>query len=141
MTTQPDLLPDAPIDAQRLMEANLDDVPKEKWARGLVEAIEVQEAEFIRLGYAQDQAFRLARHGVLALSQYWGGRYRYLPRGDDLVTALRDAEIYRRHNGRNTQDLATEFKLTDRSVWRICRQQYHLHQRKLPLAFGQGEQE
>lgn len=128
--SQGELLPDVPVDPNGLLQADLDVVPKEKWPAALVEAIEVLEAAFEREGYKETEAFRLARVAVVALAQVWGGRYRYLPRGDDLVTALRDAEIFRRARRGNIEALASEYGLTDRSVWRIVRQQYDLHQRK-----------
>ncbi|HMM25707.1 MAG TPA: hypothetical protein PKA36_13025, partial [Pseudoxanthomonas mexicana] len=50
----------------KLTDADLDALPKERWPRDLVAAIEVQEAAFQRLGYDEDEAFKLARAGVLA---------------------------------------------------------------------------
>lgn len=114
-----------------LSDIDLDDLPKERWPRDLVAAIEVQEAAFQRLGYSEEEAFKLARAGVLALAEYGGGRQWYLPRGDALMTAMRDAEIYRRAHRGNVMALASEFKLTERHIWRICRQQYALHIRKI----------
>ncbi|MBH1476294.1 Mor transcription activator family protein [Stenotrophomonas forensis] len=117
--------------AVTLSDADLDCLPKERWPRDLVSAIEVQEAAFQRLGYDEDEAFKLARAGVLALADYGGGRDWYLPRGDTLLVAVRDAEIYRRAHRGNIAALAAEFRLTERHVWRICRQQYALHIRKI----------
>ncbi|WP_293763650.1 Mor transcription activator family protein [Stenotrophomonas sp.] len=114
-----------------LSDADLDALPKERWPRDLVAAIEVQEAAFVRLGHDEDEAFKLARAGVLALAEYGGGRDWYLPRGDTLMVAVRDAEIYRRAHRGNIAALAAEFRLTERHIWRICRQQYALHIRKI----------
>lgn len=111
----------------------LDALPKERWPRDLVAAIEVQEDAFQRLGCSEEEAFKLARAGVLALAEYGGGRDWYLPRGDAVVTAVRDAEIYRRAKRGNIQVLAAEFGLTERHVWRVLSQQYALHRRKLQL--------
>lgn len=127
MITQAELLPDAQVDPKGLLDAALDDVPQARWAQGLVHMIEVQEAEFRRLGHDQAEAFRLARSAVLAMSKYFGGRQWYMPRGDALAAALRDAEIYRRAHRGNIAALAGEFKLTERHIWRICRQQHRLH--------------
>ena len=130
--TQPELKLDHGSAA--FTDADLDALPKERWPRDLVAAIEVQEAAFQRLGYGEDDAFKLARAGVLALAEYGGGRHWYLPRGDTLLVAIRDAEIYRRAHRGNIATLATEFKLTERHIWRICRQQYALHIRKIQPA-------
>jgi Uncharacterized conserved protein len=140
MVDQPDLIPDLPIDARGLMSADLDDLPKERWPRELVRAIEVVESAYIEAGYAEDVAFELARAGMVALADFGGGRQWYLPRGDALQTALRDANIYRRSRRGNIPALAAEFRLTERHVWRILRQQYHLHRNKVQLQLFEGEQ-
>lgn len=134
MVDQHELMPNLPIDAKGLMAADLDDVPKERWPRELVRAIEVIEAAYIGAGYAEDVAFELARAGILALADYGGGRQFYLPRGNSLQTALRDACIYRRSRRGNIPELAAEFRLSDRQVWRILRQQYHMHRSKVQLS-------
>lgn len=131
MADQLDMLPDAPIDPKGLLAADLDDVPQEAWAQGLVQLIEVQEAAFVRLGMEASEAFRLARAGVVAIAEFQGGRGWYLPRGDALANALRDAEIYRRANRSNIQQLAAEYGFTDQHIWRICRRQRKLHLRKV----------
>ena len=45
--------------------------------------------------------------------------------------ALRDAEIYRRAHRGNILTLASEYGLTERHIWRICRQQRKLHLEKI----------
>ena len=127
MTTQTELLPEAPVDPARIPDEALDDVPQARWAQGLVHMIEVQEAEFRRLGHEPAEAFQMARSAVLAMSRYFGGRQWYMPRGDALLAALRVAEIYRRAHRGNIAALAGEFDLTERHIWRICRQQHRLH--------------
>ncbi|MCR6661846.1 MAG: hypothetical protein NVV60_01530 [Luteimonas sp.] len=141
MAEQQDLMPDAPIDAEGLLGADLDGVPQEKWAKGLVDLIAVQEAAFKRHGLDDTEAFRLARVGIIAQAEFGGGRQWYLPRGDDLLIALRDAEIFRRARRGNIPELAQEFDLTERSVWRIVRLQHKLHLGKVQgrLFDEQGE--
>ncbi len=116
----------------------LDDIPQEAWAKDLVQLIEVQELAFTKAGIDPAQAFRLARVGVLAQAEYHGGRQFYLPRGDRLHIALRDAEIYRRANRRNIRALAQEYGLIDSQIWRICRQQHKLHLRKVQGQLFEG---
>lgn len=130
---QPDLLPSQPLDAQGLFAAALDDIPKARWPQELVRGIEVIENVYKLAGLADDEAFRLARAAMLALADYGGGRDWYLPRGDALQTALRDAEIYRLARRDNIQQLAEAHGLTPRHVWRILSQQYKLHRAKLQL--------
>lgn len=118
--------PDAD-DYDGLVGRELTDVPVEKWARGLVEMIEVMEAAFRRVGIGEELAFRLASDGAFAVAEYHGGRQFYLPRGDALITAVRDAAIYRRANRANIESLAAEHGLTVSQIYRICRQQRALH--------------
>lgn len=137
--TQQELMPDLPIDPQGLLAANLDGVPKDRWPQELVHAIEVLEAAYVRAGKSEQEAFGLARAGIVALAEYRGGRQWYLPRGDALAVALRDAEIYRRARRDNITALSDEFELTERSIWRIVSQQYALHRRKIQLQLPLGE--
>lgn len=140
MTAQTDLL-GMPTDLD-LAGGALDTVPATKWAQGLVQLIEVQEATFQRLGVDEAEAFRLARAATLAIAEFHGGRQWYLPRGDDLATALRDAEIYRRARRGNIQELAREYGLTDQHVWRVVRQQRALHLRKIQGdLFNEGDEQ
>jgi len=137
---QGELLPEVPEELQRLWEADDDVLPAPRWAEGLVNLIQVQEATFRRSGLDAKTSFRLARASVLAMAQYYGGKQWYLPRGDDLHTALRDADIYRRANRDNIEALAAEYKLTPRSVWRIVRDQHRLHLNKVQgQLFQSGE--
>lgn len=132
MAEQPELLPQAnTAELESLAAQDVSDVPPEKWARSLVESIEVIEAAYKRDGLDADTSFRLASLGVRAVAEYRGGRQFYWPRGDALITALRDAEIYHRANRSNIAELASEHGLTDSQIYRICRQQRALHIRKV----------
>lgn len=126
MIGQPD---DAEL--ERLLEADPGEVPEERWTQSLVDMIRVQEAMYRRRGYSEDEAFALARDGVMALAEYFGARMWYLPRGDRLRAALRDAEIYRRAKRGNIRDLAMEFGLSEPQIYRINRQQKALHLKKI----------
>lgn len=103
------------------------DVPKAKWARSLVEFVEQIELTYVREGVPPDDALRLARLAVRSIAEYRGGRQFYLPRGDDLLAALRHADIFRRANRSNIEALANEYKLSVSQIYRICRQQRALH--------------
>lgn len=132
MNDQRELLPDATAsDLDGLSTLDVADVPQEKWARSLVESIEVMEATYRRAGVDAGEAFRLASLGVRALAEFRGGRQVYWPRGDALVTALRDAEIYRQANRSNIERLAAEHGLVVSQIYRICRQQRALHIRRV----------
>lgn len=128
---QQELLPGLPLGSDSLLGADLDAVPSHRWPQELVRLIEVQEAAYARSGIDRAEAFRLARIGVSAIAEFCGGRDFYLPRGDVLKDALRDAEIYRRARRSTIHALADEYGLTVRHVRRIVRQQYNLHLSKV----------
>lgn len=119
-----------------------DGVPDHKWPRRLVERIEVIEARFLRMGYADGEAFKLAAEAVMELAKFQGGRMDYLPTGEALETALKHAEIYRRANRDNIDALAVEYGMTPRHVYRIISEQRKLHikrtQRELHFEGGEG---
>jgi len=127
--------------AIELIERGTLDVPEDRWAPMLAAMVAVLESTYRRLGVGDAQAAKLATAGVLAQAEYAGGRMLYLPRGDRLRKALRDAEIYHRARRGNIRQLAEEYGLTDIHVYRICREQKELHLSKVQgrLNFGQHE--
>lgn len=122
-------LPGLPADPDSLEQAGVDDVPEERWAQTLVHMVQVTEACLRRSRVQEPEA--VARAVVLELANYFGARQWYLPRGDRLRIALRDAEIYRRAKRGNIPQLAQEYGLTDIHVWRIVRDQRALHIQKI----------
>lgn len=121
-----------------LVGQDLSAVPESKWAPMLASMVAVLEALYRRGGMDEMAAFRQASDSVMALADYWGGRVVYLPRGDRLKLALRDAEIYRRFRGSaNADALAKEFGLNVIRIYAIHAEQRNLYiqrtQQQLPL--------
>ena len=141
MSSQGDLLGmptgQAAID---MIERGAIDVPEDRWAPQLAAMVAVLSATYRRQGMDDDNAARLATAGVLAWAEYAGGRMLYLPRGDRLKKALRDAEIYQRSRRGNIEQLADEYGLTVVHVYRVCREQRELHLSKVQGRFNFGEQ-
>lgn len=132
MSNQLDMMPiPQDQDPMGLIGRDVGDVPDDRWAQALVDMVRVQEAVYLRHGRSKEDAFALAREGVMALAEYFGGRMWYLPRGDRLRVAMRDAEIFRRARRGNVRDLAEEFSLSEPQLYRIIRQQHALHLRKI----------
>lgn len=132
MTSQLDMMPAATEeDLTGLIGRDLDDVPEDRWAQTLTDMVRVVEARYRRQGKGEAEAFALARDGVMELAEYFGARMWYLPRGDRLRIALRDAEIYRLARRGNVRQLADEHGLSEPQVYRIIRQQRQLHLRKI----------
>ncbi|HEY0464563.1 MAG TPA: Mor transcription activator family protein [Polyangiaceae bacterium] len=137
MSQQPDMLGHDDVRLSTAPDAALDAVPAAVWAKSLVNLIEMMEAAGARAGLDETEAFRRARFYGLVVAECAGGRQLYLPRGERLNIALRDAEIYRRARRGNIPQLATEYGVIDSQIWRIIRQQRALHIRKVqPDLFG-----
>jgi Mor family transcriptional regulator len=107
------------------------DVEETQWAPLLVDMLRVLTALKKRQGMPEADAYADAQGSVLALAEYFGGRMVYLPKGDRLKIALRDAEIWRRFTGRNVQELASEYQVSEIHMYALLRKQRQLHQRKL----------
>ncbi len=122
---------------RQILEQTKDAPTSFKWAKTLVEYVQVLESLYVRRGMTADQAFNMARDSVMELAEYRGGRVEYLPKGDELKTALEHAEIYRRAKAGNIEALAAEFKHSVIHIYRIIRTQQALHikriQTELPL--------
>lgn len=107
------------------------DFDESKWALLLADLLRVFEALFKRRGMDDRTAFDLARETALTEAEYFGGRQWYLPKGERLRLALRDAEIWRRFNGRNVPELAREYDVSTIHLYAILRKQRALNQTKL----------
>lgn len=130
MSAQLDMMPMPTADDFDRLGGQGDELD-DRWPQTLVDMIRVQEAVYLRLGKTEDEAFALARDGVVALAEYFGARMWYLPRGDRLKIAVRDAEIYRLAKRGNIRQLATDHGLSDGQIYRIIGQQQALHLRKI----------
>ncbi|MCS5516188.1 hypothetical protein NWF32_17110 [Pseudomonas qingdaonensis] len=88
-----------------------------------------------------DQVPQLARAVVFAICETMGGSVVYIPRGDTLRKALRDAEIFRawRENNTRPDELARKFDLASQTVYDIIARQRELHRRAEPDLFGYEE--
>lgn len=130
---------------QGALGAALDDpeLRPDRWPRAMVELIDVFTAGAQRAGLADSPAAaqRIARWAVLTLAEYGGGRQLYLPKGEGLRLALRDAQIWQEFDGRNTAALAIKHRLTTVRVYQILAEQRALRrgrtQPELPLEGGQ----
>lgn len=132
MTVQMDIIPmPGDFDLAAAIGRCAGDLPADRWASALVGMVRVQEAQYRRLGREEGEAFQLARAGVMALAEYFGGRMWYLPRGDRLRQAIRDIEIFRKAGKVPVKELADTYRLSDSQIYRIIRQQHDLHLRRI----------
>jgi Mor family transcriptional regulator len=119
------------------MPDNLDAVPVEiedAWPQLLTDMLQVVQAAYVDQGAQPDQARELAIIALRALASYHGGRTFYLPRGDRLEQALRDARMWDEFNGKNIGDLCTRYRLTEQRVYQVLAEQRALRSRKIQPA-------
>ncbi|MBI3043589.1 MAG: hypothetical protein HYY78_12285 [Betaproteobacteria bacterium] len=76
-------------------------------------------AFLIAAGWSRERAEALARALVDSMRRNWGGTQVYIPSQRPIDRLLRDAEIARRWNGRNTLELCREFGISDERVRQI----------------------
>lgn len=106
------------------------DAQTDHWPQLLQELVDVLAAHFARGGCDKATAENEAKAATFAIATHLGGRSVYLPFGQRLKKALMNVEIFRRANGRNTRELATEYSLTDRRIQQIVRDQT-MHQKTI----------
>lgn len=104
---------------------------KRRWPRNLVEMLDVITAAHERAGHSKDSARKLATASVRALSEYIGGGMYYMPKGEALENALRDAAIWDAHTGDNVQALARQYRLTEQRIYQILAEQRGLHKKRV----------
>lgn len=121
-------LPEDPAECQRLI-AEAAELPEDRWAPQLTELVAFLEALFKRRKMTPEAAFAMACEVVMELSLAFGGRSQYLPRGDRLRIALRDAELWRRYRGqpRQIEQFARELGVTTIHVYALLAKQRALH--------------
>lgn len=110
-----------------------DELPEEAWAPLLVDILRVLEALALRRGAEPAAAFDSAQASVLALAEYFGGRMTYLPRGQLLRTALRDAQMWREydHKPGTVRRLAEKYGMTEIHTYAVLRKQRILHRDRM----------
>ena len=104
-----------------------------RWPKTMAELVDVYTSAAVREGIAPDtdRANHIARWVVLTLGQHFGGRMTYLPRGDQLKTALRHNQIWAEFTGNNVEALASKYKLSSVRVYKIIQEQRALHRAKV----------
>lgn len=104
---------------------------EEAWPKLLVEMLQVMQQAYKDAGAEPDQARELSVIGMRALANYHGGRTFYLPRGDKLEQALRNARMWEEFNGKNVGELCTRYRLTEQMVYQILAEQRAVRARKI----------
>lgn len=126
------------LDAKAVLANMQDPTVMAAWEGTLREMVEIAEAKLLVELKPGISAAELARHVVFAICSVMGGGVVYLPRGDALKRALRDAAIYRewRENDTPIPDLVSKYALANQTIYDIIRRQRVLHRKHEPDLFG-----
>lgn len=112
-----------------------------RWEGTLKEMVEIAESELrAKLGERTDVP-EIARYVVFAICDVMGGSVVYLPRGEALKKAMRDASIFRdwRDNNIQPSELVRKYRLASPTIYDIIARQRALHRRNEPDLFGFDE--
>ncbi|ACL72733.1 putative phage transcription regulator [Thioalkalivibrio sulfidiphilus HL-EbGr7] len=120
---QADMGFEVPADA---LEQLQDPEITKKWPQALTDMLMVIEGAYRRGGDDEQTARARAFVAVRALAHYHGGHIFYLPKGQQIDRALRDREIWERHDGANVAELAREFELNEVRIYKILAEQRKL---------------
>ena len=119
---------------------HLDHIPdvelQNRWPSLLVEVIDVMQAELLRQNFAADKAKTTASKLVGVMAHYFGGKSFYLPAGDKIKEALRDAQIYQDFNGKNVPELVKKYRLSESTIYAILRNQRTLQRKRHQMDFN-----
>ena len=129
------------LDAKKVLANMQDPTVLSRWEGSLREMVEIAESKLeVEMG-PKSTAPELARHVVFAICSSMGGSVIYLPRGDALKRAMRDAEIYRDwvDNGIEIHAMVRKYNLANQTVYDIIRRQRALHRKNEPDLFGFDE--
>lgn len=114
--------------------ARIEDVPddefKTSWPEYLADLVDVFESRLTRLNISP--ARKIAKTLIAEQAHYLGGRFRYLPKGDKLLTALRNIDIFNDwYHGKSIKLIVQEHhELTEPQIYRIVQEQRKLHQKR-----------
>lgn len=129
------------LDAHKVLSSMQDPTVLSRWEGSLREMVEIAEAKLVIEMGPTSTAPELARHVVFAICSTMGGGVIYLPRGDALKRAMRDAAIFREWKDGSTPipDLVRKYELANQTIYDIIRKQRALHRKNEPDLFGFDE--
>lgn len=129
-----DLFPiaDDELDALLAHHGELD-IPEHAWPGNLLKLVVVLADGWERRGKAEAEAKRLAEEAVLTMAHYIGGTQLYLPTGEDLKTAVRDALIWREYRAKpfNADLVARQIRITPDHARALYKKQCDLYRARV----------
>lgn len=131
------------LDQAKVLAHMNDPIVLARWEGTLIEMASLAEAKLREiLTDMPDEVPKIARAVVYSICETMGGSVVYIPRGDTLRRALRNAEIFRewRENNSRVDELARKFDLSSQALYDIIARQRELHRRSEPDLFGYNDQ-
>lgn len=103
-----------------------------KWAKKLVDLLDVFESAYRRDGCSSEEAKHYAEIAVTELAFYFGGKNIYIPKGKELTVAMKHKRMWGAFDkGATMEEIATMFDMNVISVYRVIGQQRKLH--RIPM--------
>lgn len=129
------------LDPAKVLAHMSDPAVLKRWEGSLKEMVEIAEAALRKRLGDDPQVPELARHVVFGICDTMGGMPIYLPRGELLKKALRDAALYHdwQQGGLSPAVLVRKYRLASQTVYDIIARQRALHRRSEPDLFGFDE--
>lgn len=126
------------LDPDKVLAHMADPAVLKRWEGSLMEMVELAEHALREALGDQDNVPLLARQVVLRICETMGGEMIYVPRGERLRVAIRDAALFRdwRAGKASIPDLVRKYRLATPTVYDIIARQRALHRRSEPDLFG-----
>lgn len=138
-----DMFPDDinDLDAKKVLASMQEPAVFSRWEGSLRDMVEIAEAKLVAEMGPTSTAPELARHVVFAICSVLGGSVIYLPKGQKLKNAMRDAAIFRewRDESISIHDLVCKYDLASPTIYDIINKQRALHRKNEPDLFGFDE--
>lgn len=132
---------DSQLDPDQVLTHMANPTVLRRWEGSLREMVEIAEVALRKKLGDHELVPELARQAVFAICDTVGGSVIYLPRGEMLKKAMRDAAIFHewKINGAKPHQLARKYRLADQTIYDIIARQRALHRRSEPDLFGFDE--
>lgn len=127
------------LDPKKVLAHMEDPIVSARWEGNLKEMVELAEFELLKKLPEKPEAVpEIARAVVFSICSTMGGSVIYLPRGESLKRAMRDAEIYREwlDAGAQPHELVRKYQLSSAIIYGIIKRQRGLHRQNGPDLFG-----
>ena len=109
------------------------DLPEHAWPANLLKLVVVWADMWARRGVPEEEAARRAKEAAITLARYLGGTQMYMPTGESLDEAVRDALIFREYRCKpfNAEEVARKHGLVPDRARAIYKKQCDLYRARV----------